>query len=231
MRLPPCAALAALLLAARPTAAQTVAPHDQCPELSRPRKLPAAAELLDTDGIQGIVEEIAAGRRLDALFAVLVGADGAVQRLTLLGGSPDTAATGRVADVLVPRLRAQPAGELRGVRLRVQVGDGFALRVERSRMCAPVVVHSPPMGTVAVTRRVVTQEGVRPVPPRPLKVDWSLRVLVAADGSVPLVEWARRPNVPEFEEPVREAALATRYEPARIDGVAVPMWIVRGRLR
>jgi len=206
--------------------AQERAVAQQCTLTQRPRRLPAANELVDSISV------------LTALRPMLSdGPEGLILTLIYLGDatapaihvtSPSAMAPDSVnfiLDALLLYTRQVRFAEPNwAVRLRVRRDAERSMAVERALYCAPTPAGGDKR--IWLGSRPLAGSGdavLMPGSTRPVRVD--AEISIDTKGNVANVEMRRGSGSTEVDNQVALMMRERRYHPARVDGVPIPSWI------
>lgn len=190
-----------------------------CAPAQLPAELPAAAQVLDSAALLTALASQNVGGG-ESVLAIRFEAAGTPVPARVLESPLPQVAADSLAALLTTHLRAQMSGPFWGARVRVRHGAPQALTIERSVFC-------PPRAKPDVTRRrlpfVIEGRGAPP-PPSPPR----LAVLVSPDGRVTDVLIIDSSGDSRVDRSFEDDARRRRFEPARLDGAAVPAWFEIG---
>ena len=184
-----------------------------------------AALLSESVSVSGLLDSLTLMQRIGSstgpdsaglLLSLFFDNEGSLARLGLLESKvwPDSGQAVRAA--IAGLARPQQAGAPFAVRLRLAGGQSPRLVLERSLYCPP-----RPLGPFGVQRRRITSEDVedlRHAGP------FILHLLVGTNGHVQQVALTRSSGSRFQDNLALENAKSMRFEPARLDGVAIEAW-------
>lgn len=185
----------------------------ECAPAQFPEQVPAVAQVLDSGALLIQLAQYDAARGASVL-GVRFDADGAPVPARVLESPLPQRAADSLAALLTARLRAQTPGSVWGVRVRIRHGAPRDLSIERSVFC-------PPRQVPGTTRLPVVVSASRPEPAR---IPPRLVVLVDPTGRVADVRIIHSSGDSRLDRSHADAARQRRFEPARLDGAAVPAW-------
>jgi TonB family protein len=191
------------------------APREGCAVARLPNPLPSVGALADSAALTQAVDEFARkyplrdGQKMFAVYSVAFGADGQVARVSPIDWFLPRDREQELTGLVRQSVRAQPAGQPRSVRLRVEPGAEPALRVGRSEVCAARSTSRFELLTQAMEASTTA--------PLPVRV----RVSVRESGEIAAIHILRSSGDRELDRWVEQSLLRRRYTPELVDGVAV----------
>lgn len=209
---------------------------DSCGPSPVPAKLPTLSALGDSDTLAHAFARAAPDvQERGAIFSVLFGPTGRVERALVLRPAFDTAAQRSADSVVSADLRGDTTGGAWPVRVRMTGGPAPTFEIDRSRFCPPVPVPEVASTGTVVTERPITSEAELIQLQQSLELRrggaYLLRVLVDATGTVTDVQWVLHSASSTQDRTAYTAARNRRFSPASVDGVPVPAWFDIGSER
>jgi hypothetical protein len=195
------------------------AAQEECKPLTDARKLPALSKLLDSAGVVATLPADSGGPN-EVLVSVMTGA---TPELFVMDSVAARSATGTaVRERVRASLKPDARNALPAFRVRVTLGQALGVYVEPSVLCPPRPT-TPPGRASFMIAGPAGPPGSTPRPPRPR--DISPRIRIGVNGDVLQVDLGGGTGYAEGDRAVRQSIEAQRYEPARLDGRPVQVWI------
>jgi hypothetical protein len=199
----------------------TLQAQDACGPAPYPSPLPAVDKVVDS---AAVVALLAHGTGAAREFTILAEPDAPARILPVDGGIATTGAVGDpLLDSLATHLRKQPGRVFAwAVRLHAVGGDAPSVRIDRSTWCPPRLIPDNSRRSIRVST-VTRQSAGMPRSPRPRLETVDLQLVISATGNVARVAriGGSAPTRGELEDQLVPIALERRYNPARLDGIAV----------
>ena len=192
--------------------------QDDCRPLTDVKKLPPVTKLLDSAGIIANlpVDSSSAG---EVLVSVMTGATPQVFVMDSLTAM--TALGTAVRERVLLAVKPDAPNGIPAFRVRVTLRPALGVYVEPSVLCPPRGKST--RSRVSFTTTTVGPAGSTSRPPRPMEV--RPRVKIGLNGEVLQVDLGSGTGVPEADRAIRQSLERERYEPARLDGRRVEVWL------
>ena len=200
----------------------TAVAQEGCNLLTESKKLPALTTLLDSAAVVANLPPPDAAGPAEVLVSVMTGATPRAHVMdSVAAAATGTTVMERVLASLKPGARtAIPA-----FRVRVVLAQPASVYVEPSLLCDPRPM-GPPARQASFT--VISPSRSGSPPPRPRAV--TPRIKIGVNGEVLQVDLGGGTGYPEGDRSIRQALEGQRYEPARLDGRPVQVWLREKRV-
>ena len=189
-----------------------------CEVAQKPKELPPVGALVDSASAVTALGTIDAPEGM--LFSLVLREGDSIPLVRPLFGTDSTAA-GIVVSAIRPQKRAD---ESWAVRLLAVGGPALVLRIERASYCPPVFI-SRSQGTstsIVTVRTSITPDRALRTASRPVPI--YVRALISEEGEPLRVTLKGSSGIPELDEQLAASFRDQRFEPARLDGLAVQAW-------
>lgn len=198
------------------------AAQEGCKPLTESKKLPALTTLLDSAALVANLPAPDAGGPAEVLVSVMTGATPQAHVMD----SVTAAATGAtVRERVLASLKPGARTAIPAFRVRVVLAQPASVFVEPSVLCDPR--PTGPQGRQASFTVISPSRSGSP-PPRPRPV--SPRIKIGVNGEVLQVDLGGGTGYPDGDRSIRQTLEAQRYEPARLDGRPVQVWLQEKRV-
>lgn len=201
-----------------------VVAQDDCKPLTDARRLPALTKLLDSAAVVASLPAADSSGPTEVLLSVMTGA---TPRAFVMDSVAARSAIGSVIlERVLASLKPESRNALPAFRVRVVLAQALGVSVEPSVLCAPQGKGAP--SRVAFT--VVVPAGPGGSASRPRPRDVSPRIKIGVNGEVLQVDLGGGTGYADGDRAMRQSMESQRYEPARLDGRPVEVWLQKGRV-
>lgn len=195
-----------------------------CTVLEESKEIPAVDAVFDSAKLVGALPAVDAAAPSEMVFTLLTGARPIVQNVD---STNKHAVNDETMKQLVAASRAGSREFAPAFKVRVVLGEAgkpLSLNVERSTLCGPEMIGSPP----PIQMRTTVRPANAPPPPRPRSV--SARLRIGVTGQVKRVDLGSGSGDRDLDQAMRDAMMRGRYRPALLDGRPVEVWVGQGKL-
>lgn len=196
----------------------------ECQPLDRPKRLPAAAELIDSTALAGQIALASGTVSGELQIGVAFPRPSGPPEAWVIdsGVAPDGLA--RLAALVQTALRPGAAPPGTTLRIHLRLGTPNRIHVQRSVLCPPVPMDSA--GAAQTAYKVSEGSGKGPAH------RWNavVRQRIGIDGQVLDARLQPGSGRADVDRLALEPVLARRWRPATLDGRPVEVWLANGRV-
>jgi hypothetical protein len=189
--------------------------QEGCKPLNEVSRFPALATLVDSAALVAGLPAPNANGPAEVVVSVLTAATAQAHLMDSVAADLGASVKDRVLASLKPGAR----NAVQAFRVRVVLNQPASVFVEPSVLCDPKPLTPPGRASFSI----VAPGGPGSPPPRPRNVQPRLKIGV--NGEVLQVDLGGGTGYPDGDRSLRQSLEGQRYEPARLDGRPVQVWL------